>query len=187
LCDYEEDHRILTGVQRGDEAAVSALVERFGERVFRLAWRITGDAALAEDATAQTLVKLWTKARQWRGDAPARTWVFRMAVRTALDVQRSQQRWWRRHANGTPTVAADTRSDPADLAEQAEQQQMSADRLQHALMDLGPADRALVHLFYFEGRGLPEIESILGVSRDALKMRLSRARARLRDLCNDDA
>jgi RNA polymerase sigma-70 factor, ECF subfamily len=181
----DEENRILRNVQRGDEAAFSTLVERFEERIFRLAWRITNDAALAEEATAEVLVKLWTRAGQWRGESPARTWIFRIAVRTTLDVQRSQQRWWRRWSGWLPAVI-DKRPGPADLAEKAEDCQLTAVRLQAALMQLTPSDRALVHLFYFENRGLPEIETILGVNRDALKMRLARARKRLRQLWNTD-
>jgi len=179
--DADEDDRILRIVQRGDEAAYSTLVDRFQERIFRLAWRITGDATLAEEATAQVLVKLWTKAGQWRGDAPARVWIFRMTVRTTIEVQRGQQRWWRRWASGLADVVGES-PDPAQQAEHAEECQATSDRLQAALMQLSPPDRALVHLYYYENRGLSEIATILGVDRGALKMRLSRARKQVKRL-----
>lgn len=181
----DDDNRLLQNFQRGDEAAYSTLVGRFQERIFRLAWQMTGDATLAEEATAQVLVKLWTRAGQWSGEAGARTWIFRMAVRTTLDVQRSQHRWWRRWASGS-MAAIDVQADPAFMAQNAEQHQLETDRLQAALDRLAPSDRALVHLYYYEDRNLGEIEGILGVGRDALKARLARARKRLRRVWDAD-
>jgi RNA polymerase sigma-70 factor (ECF subfamily) len=60
-----------------------------------------------------------------------------------------------------------------------------ARRLDAALATLSTEDRALVHLHYFEERTLADIAAIVGSTRDALKMRLSRARAKLRDVLGD--
>ena len=59
-------------------------------------------------------------------------------------------------------------------------------KLNVAMNDLPAEDRALVHLHYFEGQSLAEIALVMNVSRDALKMRLSRARTKLRTLLGDD-
>ena len=68
---------------------------------------------------------------------------------------------------------------------EAESQDLAARRVQEAFGRLSETDRALAHLYYFEQRGLAEIAVILGTTRDALKMRLARARQRLRDLLRD--
>ena len=64
---------------------------------------------------------------------------------------------------------------------------LAADEFITGKGDPGNSDRALVHLYYYENRGLAEIEGILGVGRDALKMRLARARKRLRQLWRSEA
>ena len=74
-------------------SALTELVRRLEDRVYRLAYRVVGDAALAEEATVAAFYKVWTKAGQWRGDANADTWIYRVAVRTVLDLRRGRRRW----------------------------------------------------------------------------------------------
>jgi RNA polymerase sigma-70 factor (ECF subfamily) len=182
----DELDEILRECQTGSEAECAKLVRAMQGPIFRLAWRITGNTSLAEEATADALFKIWANAGEWRGDASARTWTYRLAVRTILDAVRSQQRWWRRWARRQLPEISDSRWRADRLAEQSEQQERAADRMQAAMGQLEPADRALVHLYYFENRGLPELEPIFGVSRDALKMRLARARQKLKAILGDD-
>ncbi|MGE3808683.1 MAG: RNA polymerase sigma factor [Gemmataceae bacterium] len=160
---------LLRRCQRGDEAALGELIRLYQDRIFRLACRMLIDTALAEDAAAQVFVKLWSRASQWQEKSSAATWIYRLAVRTILDVQRGQQRWWRR------IVGLSSVSEVA-----ASKERESDDRVSRALLELNENDRALVHLYYFEERGLADIEAILNVPRETLKMRLARARQRLK-------
>lgn len=172
---------LLRRCQARDESALRELVRGYQAQIFRLAWRVLGDAALADEATAQALEKVWSKARQWQGRCAAGTWIYRVAYRTILDAQRSRRRWWGRW-RAWPFGLVDRQPGPAETQQRHE----VAARVHRALEELTPADRALVHLYYFENQGLPEIEPILSASRDALKMRLARARQRLRDLLQED-
>lgn len=146
---------------------------------------MTGNAALAEEATAAALLKIWTRCGKWRRESSARTWIYRLAVRTILDTLRGQKRWWRRWLGLTADVVDAAANATARLEKQEEEKKTTA-RIQDALAQLEPADRALVHLYYFEDQSLPEIEAILGVSRDALKTRLARARQRLKGILQAD-
>ena len=178
----EEEEKILRYCQRGDANGFSDMVRALEERIFRLAWRMTGDPLLAEEAASLVLYKIWTKAGRWRGEASARTWIYRIAVRTTLDVERGRKRWRRRWKGNMPIAVADRRAGPAELAAESESRRKDEARVQDAISQLAAEDRALIHLFYFEGHAIAEIGDILGVSRDALKMRLSRARQRLKRL-----
>lgn len=168
--------QLLRRCQEGDESALSELVRSYQDRIFRLAFRVLSDPALAEEATAQALFKVWNNARQWQGRSSAGTWIYRLAVRTVLDVQRGQRRWWRRWAARWSGDVRDRRPGPAEQQDQADRE----NQVQEALQQLPEADRALVHLHYFEHKSLVELEPIMNVSRDALKMRLARARQKLR-------
>jgi RNA polymerase sigma-70 factor (ECF subfamily) len=139
-----------------------------------------GDESLAEEAAAQTFVKLWSRCGTWRGESAVGTWLYRLAVRTALDVRRGQRRWWRRFVAAPAETWPDPAGDVASAAADRDQQAAMARRLRQALAELTETDRALVHLYYFEQRDLAEIAHILGSSADALKTRLARARKRLR-------
>ncbi len=177
----EQADQLLRRCQQGDESALDELVRLYQDRVYQLAYRALGDAALAQEATADAFLKVWNKAGQWRGQAGAATWIYQVAVRTVLDTRRSRRRWWQRWSAPLPEVVADGRPEPAEQLAHGEAQQQQEQRLHEALAQLSQEDRVLIHLYYFEDRSLPEIETILGVGRATLKTRLARARQRLRD------
>lgn len=178
----EGDDELLRRCQQGDEVALDVVVGRYQPRILLLACRVLGDRVMAEEATAQTLVKIWNRCGQWRGQSAAGTWIYRIAVRTVLDVQRSQNRWWRRWSRPIPAEMHDGSGGPEEEASRREQSREREQRVQAALGQLPEADRVLVHLYYFEEQTLGEIEAILGVPKANLKMRLARARQKLRSL-----
>lgn len=178
----DDANELLRRCQRGDESALARLVEQFGGRVFRLAWRMLGDRERAEEASADVFVKLWTTARRWRGDADAGTWTYRVAYHTILDYRRRKQRPW----VTPPTELPDPRPGPLERSVQMEEEEQASQRVQEAMSQLSEPDRALVHLYYFEQLKLVEIGEIVGTTRDALKMRLTRARQSLRELIGDE-
>ena len=139
---------------------------------------MAGDPALAQEVTADSFYKIWRNSSQWRGESNADAWIFRIAVRAVLDLQRSRRRW-RRRAQLAEPIENEVLG-PHDLAVAREQQQRVSDALQRAIGMLKEEDRLLVHFYYFEEQGLREIAPILDVSRDALKMRLARIRSKLK-------
>lgn len=178
----DESDELLRRCQQGDQRALTELVRGFQDRIYRLAFGVTRDTALAEEAAAQAFLKIWHKAGQWQGQSRAATWIYRLALRTILDVQRGQRRWWKRWSAPGLALSREAGPCPAEHLEQQDEQADRSRRLQDALGQLAEADRALVHLYYFENKGLAELEAILGVARANLKMRLARARQRLRSL-----
>jgi RNA polymerase sigma-70 factor (ECF subfamily) len=183
----EEADQLLRRCQQGDEAALAELVRLYQDRLYQLAYRALGDAALAQEAAADALLKVWSKAGQWRGDAAANTWIYRVAVRTVLDARRRRRRWSDRWSSGPlPEAVADARPEPAEQLARGEHERDQERRLHEALRQLSEEDRVLLHLYYFEDRALAEIEAILDVGRATLKTRLARARQRLRAQLDDD-
>jgi RNA polymerase sigma-70 factor (ECF subfamily) len=182
----DDSATLLQRCQEGDASALTELMRRHQDSVFRLAYRVAGDAALAEEATAAAFHKIWTKAHQWRGAASATTWIYRIAVRAVLDARRGQRRWWRRWGSPLPESVADRTPCPVTRIAQNEYEAAREKKLREALSQLNEADRALIHLYYFENRGLADLEAILGTARTTLKTRLARARKRLRSLLEHD-
>jgi len=84
----EGDDELPRRCQRGDETALNALLRRYQDRIFRLACRVIADRSLASEATAQTLVKIWGRCGQWRGQSAAGTKkadTFRITIRPGLE------------------------------------------------------------------------------------------------------
>jgi RNA polymerase sigma-70 factor, ECF subfamily len=174
---------LLRRCQRGDATALSELIRLHQNRLFRVAFRVLRDPGRAEDAVADAFATIWFRCGSWRGEA-AGTWLHRVAYRVILDHARSRRRWWRFFAPAAQEAVAAEKEPSSDLTER-DQQAHRAGRLDAALATLAAEDRILVHLHYFEEQSLAEIAVVLQVSRDALKMRLSRARTRLREALGD--
>lgn len=187
----DHDAELLRRCSRSDEGALTELVARYQQRLFGLAYRVCGDSALAEEAVVEAFYKIWRKAGQWRGDTSPEAWIYRIAARTVMDLRRGRARWWRRAELAKETDLPKSVPDPAVNMIGDEDHRANTERLEQAIRTLKEDDRMLVHLFYFEERGLKEIETILEVPHAALKMRLARARKKLRRVLeekeNDDA
>ncbi len=177
-----EAESLLRRCQQGDETALGDLMQLYQEPVFQFTLRVSGDVGLAEEATVDCFYRVWTKCRQRRDGASSEAWIFRIAHRAVLDLARGRQRWWKRLVAGSRTTENDLQPGPLDTLIETEQQTQLANELQAAIDSLKQDDRALVHLYYFEGRAISEIAVILEASRDALKMRLLRIRQRLAKL-----
>ena len=177
------DDDLLRRCQRGDATALGELIRRHQDRLFRVAFRVLRDPARAEDAVADAFAAIWSRCGKWRGERGG-----------DLDLPRRVPGRSRSRPEpagggggsspGRRTASRSRDAEPCELADR-DQQAHRARRLDEAIATLAPEDRVLVHLHYFEGQSLAEIAVVLGRTRDALKMRLSRARARLREALGD--
>ncbi|HVD10320.1 MAG TPA: RNA polymerase sigma factor [Gaiellaceae bacterium] len=109
------DLALAAKARAGDAGALHTLIERHGPRVNRLASQLLGDFEDARDAAQESLVKLCTRIRQFRGDAQFVTWLHRLVVNTCRDVHA------RKRARSTDPLAledepAGDESDPTRMA-----------------------------------------------------------------------
>ncbi len=140
--------------------------------------RITKDAALAEDAVQEAMLKAWDRRSQFQGQAELASWIYKIAVNCALDVLRRNR----------PALAFEVPESAASLAVES----ADADPLQHSaqLQWQGSFERALHKLtdlervcFVFkhvESYSLDELASKLGCSISSVKQALFRATGKLR-------
>ncbi len=147
-----------------DTNEAARLAQQFAPAVYRLAYARTGRAADAEDVMQEVFLRLLTKAPAFRDDDHAKAWLLRVTVNRANDLWRSP--WGKR----LPLEAAE--SLPAPESEPGEALQ--------AVLALPEKYRSVVHLFYYEELSVAQIAGILKLSRSAVKTRLSRGRALLR-------
>ena len=135
---------------------------------------VSGDTHAADDLAQETFVNVWRGLRRYAGAASAKTWIYRVAVNTCLrELRRASRR------PTTATVAAAT--------EPATPQPSVDPRLEHlyaALAQLRDVDR-LIYLLLLEGQTRAEVATITGLSPEALRVRIHRANARLRQLVHN--
>lgn len=159
-------------VRAGDRAAFRSLVEHTQADLYRLAARLLGNAADADEALQEAYVKAFRALSdgQFDGRAKLRTWLYRVVTNVALDALR------RRAAR---PAGDDSELDAAQVDPGADAHLALAE-LSRWLDELPPEQRAALVLCSIEGLTNAEAAVVLGVSEGAVEQRLVRARATLR-------
>jgi len=161
----------------GGFARLEGVWQRHSEAVYRTAYRVTGNAADAEDVLQTVFLRLARKPEGELGDE-AGGYLHRSAVNAGLDVLRSRQR-----AGWVPLERPDGGGEPASEGPDPERLESSRELRRHlrfALSRLSPRAAEVFALRYFEGYGNLEIAGLLGVSQGVVAVLLHRTRARLR-------
>lgn len=156
-----------------DGPAFVALVERFQDRVWRVCYRLMGNAEDASDATQEVFVRLFLQRAQFEGRSKYSTWMHGIVIRTCLMMRRGRGRR-RKHEDVARRQGTDRHErSPHDTAGNALD-------LAQMLEVLDEEDRAMLILKYAEGHNYEELSGMFGLSVSGCKMRLSRARDRLK-------
>jgi len=165
---------LLDRARRGEAAAFEQLYRWFERPVFTLALRLTGRREEAQDALQETMLKLFDKVAEFRGDAPFWGWLRQIAVNEALMQMRRRGR-----------LSAEAEFDESALSD-AEQllppRAVEAALLARALGQLPGATRSVLWLYHAEGYTHEEIAGAMGKSLSFSKSQLARGTRRLRDL-----
>ncbi len=169
----------------GDPEAFEELIRRTHREVYSLALRLVGNPDDAAEVAQETYMKLLRVIRQFRGDSKFSTWLYKVTSSVAISSlrKRSKQRLdvpleledWDRLRS--PAV-----SDPAEMLEQT----MLKGRLEAALQALPAGYRTVVVMKDVYGFSLAEVGKQIGISEGAAKVRLFRARQRLKEMLRDD-
>lgn len=165
------DEELAIAAAAGDGAAFAALIERHYDRLFALAWRLTGERAEAEDLTQEICLALPRKLAGFRGDSRVTTWLYRVAVNAAHDLRR-------RHA--AHARAADGWGDwELSRTEAAREDQARLDWLTTAMREL-PEDLRDTLALVLDDLTQAEVAEILGIAPGTVAWRVSEAKKYLR-------
>jgi RNA polymerase sigma-70 factor (ECF subfamily) len=171
----EAEPELIGRARRGDVAAFEALVRRYQEIAFRVAYAITGSADDAEDATQEGFVRAFRALHRLREGAPLRPWLLTIIANAA----RTRRAATRRH----PSLELSAALEVDDAAPSPEEITLARERrraLLAAVNAMRDDDRLLIAYRYFLELSELETAELLGCPRGTVKSRLSRALARLR-------
>ena len=174
-----DDRLLIARVQAGDASAERVLYDAHVDRVYRLVYRIAGDADQAQDYTQETFIRAFSRLADFRGEAALATWISAIAVSVALNGLRRGKRLRAREValDEAATAAVAVRVAEPDLR----------DRMARAIDDLPEGYRMVFLMHDVEGYTHEEIGRTLGVQPGTSKAQLSRARAKLRRTLADFA
>ncbi len=195
--DNASQRTVIHGAAVDEDAREPAdLVARYGDLVYNLAVRLTGDREEARDLSQDAMIRILKGVRSFRGDASMKTWI----VRVVINCPRNRMRWWRRRGRGA-TLSLDapanpssqdagmtlgaTVPDPSPGPDRRAEAARAGQRLERALMQLPRDQRAAIVLREIEGLSYQEIAVALGVREGTVKSRIARAREALRAALSD--
>jgi RNA polymerase sigma-70 factor (ECF subfamily) len=172
-ADVDIERRLAREAAAGSETAFAALFEAYRLEVYRIACAVIGDPDLANDAVQETFLKVYEGLRHWREASAFRTWLFRIAVRSAIDQRRRSARHRR-----LPGLGREPTHDPRGQLDDA----LALERLQGLTERLASQQRLVLRLRLFGDLTNAEVAQALGLTASNVRMHLTQAVRRLREL-----
>ncbi len=158
--------------QSGEAAAFEEFVHRYERLILNYLWRMTGEEQSARDLTQETFLRAWQHFSKITNYDNPRAWLLRVATNLALTLRT------RRHAPVGGAILLDDTNAPS--ASDPARRVVESEMVRLALQALSPRARALLVLRELYGQTIDDIAGILGMSRDAVKTALCRAREQFR-------
>jgi RNA polymerase sigma-70 factor, ECF subfamily len=170
-------------VRAGDRDAFRPIVDRYSEMLFRLAYRITGNEADAEEVVQETFLRAYRKLDAFDGRSDVGTWLFRIATNCGLDLLKARK-------VRPQVLVKDTGEDERTPEEEVSSEQPNPERLTYssemqanidvALQSLSNVERTAFVLRHIEGCSIEEIAAALKVRSGAARQSLFRAVEKMR-------
>ena len=179
----EIDQLLVERVQRGDKKAFELLVIKYQRKLMRLVSRLVRDQAEAEDVVQEAFLHAYQSLHSFKGDSLFFTWLYRIAVNTAISMKRKKRLVQRIQPTGEggntiePVDPSETNR-PGHAMEMAEEER----RVHKALQKLSAEHRAVLVMKDMEGMKYEAMADILGVPVGTIRSRLHRARLEIRDI-----
>lgn len=167
------DAELVSAAVGGSLPAFDTLVRRHTAKMYRVALRIVGDSAEAEDVVQDAWISAWRALPRFRGDSAVSTWLYRVVTNTALAHLR------KRKATVPLDTVLDSTPHSTDDPEGSALRGERIDAVLAAIETLDPSQRIPLVLHEIEGMDYEEVAAVLEVSVPALRSRLHRARVAL--------
>lgn len=164
------DRWLVRKAREGDPSAYEELIRRHRDRIYRIALRITGDPADADDVTQEVVIQLWTALAGFAGTSSFTTWLYRVVVNRSLDLRRRR----RPYDEPTETDLAPT-AGPERSVVASEELRAGLD----AITRLPETLRVPLVLCQIEGLSYAQAAAITKTSEATVRGRLARARTTL--------
>lgn len=168
-----DEQTLIQRALGGDPDAERALYDAHVDRIYRLAWRMTGEDDLAQDCTQDTFIRAFDRLSEFRGDAAFGTWLYSIATSVVLNALRKVKRHRQREAD-LELADAMRRTGPRYAEPDLKT------KLKEAIDGLPEKYRMVFVMHDVEGYTHPQIAEAMGIQVGTSKAQLFRAREKLR-------
>lgn len=172
--EWREDSLLAVRAGEGDEEAFEALVRRHGPMLLQMATRLLGDRTEAEDAVQEAFVSAWRKLPEFRGESSFGTWMYRIVTNRCMNVLRA-----RRAVTALDALPEPPAPDHQVSPTRAVEAQAAVEALSQAMSVLSPEQRVCWVHRELNGLSYEAIAEIVGISQEAVRGRVFRARRQL--------
>jgi len=178
------DEILVQRILKGDQSAFRMLVMRYQNMVFTMALRIVGHREEAEEVAQDVFMKVYANLSSFEGKSKFSSWLYRIVYNTALTKIR----------NYAPDISSlDKEKTAGAMANRLgtavyndAEQTFSAEHVSRAIKLLSPEDATVITLFYLSEQSLDEIAQVLNIQPNAAKVRLHRARKKMKEKMEAD-
>ncbi|WP_020527518.1 RNA polymerase sigma factor [Flexithrix dorotheae] len=167
------EENILLKIQKGDKQACRAIIEKYKNQVYSLAFRILNNKEDAEEVAQDSFLKAFKSLASFNGNAKFSTWLYRITYNSAISKTRKRQLQYH------PIYEINEFNLPVEEFELTLKYIRLEDQrkfLEKALSKLPPDDKALINFYYIEEQSLEEIAQITGLTKGNIKVKIFRIR-----------
>ena len=175
----QSDEQIIQRILRGESAAFTLLVEKYQNYVFTLVLRFAEKREDAEEIAQDVFVKAYRSLADFRGDSKFSTWLFTITRTTCLSFLRKKK--LNIQSLDNERIGMQVESRESGFSANGIEQKSKHAMLNEAIRMLGPDDAQVLNLFYKGDQSLEEIGKIMGLEPNTVKVKLHRARHRLKE------
>jgi RNA polymerase sigma-70 factor (ECF subfamily) len=185
-----DDLTLIRRFQGGDQNAINSLIDRYSDRTYKFAYRLSGNPDDAADIAAEAFVRIYKAAATFKGQSAFSTWLYRVVTNCFLDMKKK----------ATPRASLSLEAEfngggldidrhlpdlrPSPLVE-AETSAIRT-KISAAVERLPQFQREMIQMYHSDMLSYEEIAEILDLPLGTVKSRLNRARLSLRNLLCDD-
>ncbi len=182
------DNELIADCLKGDTNAFGDLVLRYQDRLFNTVFRLVDNPEDAKDVVQEAFLSAYQSLQSFKGDSLFFTWLYRIAVNTAISLKRKQQSALRLAPAGKDTGVVVEPQDPSESNKPSYALEMADKerKVHEGLNRLSPEHRSVLVLKDMEGLKYEELAEILQVPVGTIRSRLHRARMELREILLQD-
>lgn len=181
--EHQEEMEMINRIRNGETALFSVFLENYANKANALVAQIVSSREDAEELTQDTFVKAFSKLHTFKGDCKFSTWLYRIAYNTAISAVRKKKIIFpsidESRINNVPDNAVDL------LLDQDDNERLLA-KLEISIEKLLTEEKAMIKLFYNNGKSINEIAEIMQMTASNVKVKMHRVRKKLVVLINEE-
>lgn len=169
------DEKIIEAiVHDGQSDLYGQLYDRYSDKVFRKCIGFAKDSSIAQDMVQDIFLKVFFQLPKFQGKSKFSTWLYAITYNFCVEYYRKSSKYTHTDIDNQPEAVDDTKDEQELL-------QTQTALLARALEIIAPDDKAILLMKYQDDASIKDIETSLGISESAVKMRLARARSRAKE------